>query len=81
MSESLERLRTMTTEELVTKHDQLASHTAVGTAHYLAEISRRDDHAKTDAVLRLTRWITIMTLVVTAATIANVVLVALSVMR
>ena len=81
MSEKLAKLRAMTTEELIAMHDKVASHTQVSTEHYLAEIGRRDDQARTETMLRLTRWITVMTLIVTVATIANAILVVLSVAR
>ena len=81
MSEKLERLRAMTKEELIAIHDKVASHTQVGTAQYLSEIARRDDQERTEAMLRLTRWITAMTLIVTVTTIVNVILVVLSVAR
>lgn len=72
MSETLQQLRSMSLEELIAKHDGHAGRTAVGTSHYLTEIARRDDEAVQRTVLRYTRWITIMTLVMTAATVINV---------
>ena len=79
MSENLGRLRTMSMEDLIKKHDQVATHGAVSVAHYLSEISRRDNQLINDRMLNLTRWITLMTVVVTAATIVNVIIVVLSV--
>ena len=81
MSESLKQLRSMSMEELITKHDRVASHGAVTVGHYLSEISRRDNQTLSDRMLRLTRWITVLTIVMTIATIVNVVLVVLSVVR
>lgn len=79
MSENLEQLRAMSMEELIRKHDRVASHGAVTVEHYLSEISRRDNQTLSTRMLRLTRWITVMTIVMTIATLVNVVLVVLSV--
>ncbi len=72
MSESLKDLRLMSDEQLIEKHDELARHTQVGTQHYLNELSRRDSDRATRSMVRLTWAITIMTIVVMLATIANV---------
>ena len=78
MSETLQELRLMPVGDLIARHDSLAGNTVVGTSHYLAEIHRRDNERVTNAMLRLTRWIFIMTIVVTASTIVNTVLFYLS---
>ena len=68
-------------EELITNHDRVASHGAVTVEHYLSEINRRDNQKLGDRMLRLTRWITVMTIVMTLATLVNIVLVIVSVAR
>ena len=75
MSEHLKKLRSMSDEELVAEHDRHAQHTQVGINHYLAELARREQHRQTEAMLRYTKWITFMTVVITAATIGNLILV------
>ena len=73
MSESLKQLRSMPIEQLMQKHDDLAKHTEVGTRHYLDEIHRRDSQKDSSRVVILTKWITLMTLIIMVATITNVI--------
>jgi len=42
------------------------------------ELARRDQERQTNVMLRMTKWIAAMTVVMTVATIVNVVLFALS---
>lgn len=72
MSETLKELRSLSDEELVTRHDGLARGTQVGVQHYLSELARRDHDRQTKAILRYTVWITIMTVIITIATVLNV---------
>jgi hypothetical protein len=81
MSETIATLRKLSDEEVVRLHDAHATHTVVGTAHYLAELQRRDQQRSTDVMLRYTRHMTGMTVVITIATIINVVLVAITLVR
>lgn len=81
MSETLAELRALSDDELVGRHDQLAKHTVVGTNHYLQELTRRDQDRQTQAMLRHTRWVTVMTGVITIATIVNVVVALLILLR
>jgi len=86
MSERLKDLRSLSYEQLISKHDEHAQSTQVGTKHYLNEIYRRDN-AKisnamlkctdkmlrcTNAVCKCTKLITIMTAIILIATIANI---------
>ena len=41
VSMSVEQLRNASEEELIREHDRLATHTVVGTKHYLDELWRR----------------------------------------
>ena len=77
MSFSLKELRNTSTEELVKRHDHAAENTVVGVGYYLNELSRRDQEAHMQAMVRLTWWIAGMTGVMVIATIVNVVLFAL----
>ncbi|MDE2716949.1 MAG: hypothetical protein OXI33_08030 [Chloroflexota bacterium] len=74
MSETVEQLRALTDEELVRRHDRHAQSTVVGTQHYLDELNRRYQERQTASMLRFTKWITFMTVVITIATLVNVVL-------
>jgi len=73
MAETLAELRALSDADLVREHDALATQTAVGTEHYLQELERREQHRQTDKMLRYTTWVTVMTLVITIATLVNVV--------
>ena len=81
MSETIAKLREMSEAELIRLHDEHASHTVVGTAHYLAELSRRDQQRANAEMLRHTRAMTLMTIVITIATIISTVLVAVTLFR
>ena len=72
MAESIAELRKLSDEDLVNRHDQLASSTVVGTHHYLDELQRRDQQRLAQTMLKYTRWITVMTAVVTTVTIINI---------
>ena len=78
MAETIKELRALSTEELIRRHDNHATHTVVGTGHYLEEIARRDADEQTKAMLRLTRVMTVLTVVITILTVINVVLVAVT---
>ncbi len=58
-------------DELIRRHDNAAQTTQVGVSFYLQEIARRDAEHQVAAMLRLTRWIAVMTGVVTISTILN----------
>ena len=78
ISMSVEQLRNASEEELIRHHDQLATHTVVGTKHYLDELWRRRVEGlaeelrkggdRTERLTRIILWLTV----------ANVVLVALT---
>ena len=77
MAETIDQLRALSDEELIKRHDLHAPSVQVATVHYLEELHRRDQRRVCEAMLKLTRWITAMTAVITVATIINVVLFAL----
>jgi hypothetical protein len=54
MSETLAELRSLSDDDLIRRHDELAKRTAVGTNHYLQELSRRDQDRQTRAMLQYT---------------------------
>lgn len=69
---SLAKLRAMSNDELIKNHDETAKHNDVGVSYYLEELARRDQERQTKAMLRYTRWIIAMTVVMTIATVINV---------
>jgi hypothetical protein len=56
-------LQSLTDEELVAQHDQLAASTSVGISYYLAEIERRRSDRQQQQMLRLTWVVTVLTVV------------------
>ena len=71
MALSLSDLRNLTDDELVERHDSQAKTTVVGTQYFLDELNRRYQERQTKAMLRFTKWITVMTAVITSATVIN----------
>jgi|WetSurMetagenome_2_1015567.scaffolds.fasta_scaffold227729_2 hypothetical protein len=78
VSESLRQLRGLTEDELIERHDTLAKITIVSSAHYLAELARRDLDRQTTAMLGYTRRMHILTVVILCCTIVNTVAVLAS---
>ncbi len=72
MAMTLKELRGLSDDDLVAQHDEIAGSTVVGLNYYLAEIARRDQDRQTQAMLSYTKWVTIMTAIITVATIANI---------
>ena len=77
MAETIAELRALSDKEFIKRHDQHAPSVQVATKHYLDELHRRDQRRVSETILKLTRWITAMTAVITVATIINVTLFAL----
>jgi hypothetical protein len=73
IADKLKELRSLPDEELIARHDRLSESTQVGVTYYLAEIARREQDRQTLAMIRYTKQITIMTVIITVATIINVV--------
>ena len=71
-------LRALSDDKLVEWHDSAFGGETETSASFRTELARRDQDRQTATMLRLTRWITIMTRVMTAATVVNIVLFALS---
>lgn len=72
MALSLSDLRNLTDDELVERHDAQARTTVVGTQYFEDELNRRYQERQTASMLRFTKWITIMTVIITMATLANI---------
>jgi len=73
MAETLKELRELPLGELIRRHDAAAPSTMVGVTYYLEEIARRDAARQTEETLRLTRKISVLTLVIAILTAVNVV--------
>ena len=73
MSHSYDELRSLSDDELIKAHDDLAKSTLVGISYYLEELAGKINAS----MLRFTRWITAMTAVMLFATIANIVVAVL----
>ena len=75
---SLSALQNLSDEEVVRRHDEQAKTTFVGIDYFLSELNRRYQKRQADSMRRFTMLIAIMTLVVTTATIINVVIAVLN---
>jgi hypothetical protein len=80
VAETIEELRSLSTEEIIRRHDELTVHTVVGTQHYLDELARRDAEAQGRRMEALTQSITYLTWAITIATFIGVALTAWSVL-
>ena len=79
MGRSWAELQALSDDEIVALCDTEAEHVgAYSLNHWRNEMFCRRQEQQSGGMLRLMRWITIMTGVMTAATIVNVVLFALS---
>jgi hypothetical protein len=73
MTRSIRELRDASDDELIRNHDMLARNTSVGVNYYLDELARRESARQQATMIRLTWAIAAMTLVVTIATIVNLI--------
>lgn len=64
-------LRLLSDGELMFLHDSCAGETQVGVSYYLAELARRDQERATKAMLLYTRWMIVMTVIITVATLVS----------
>jgi hypothetical protein len=77
MSYHLKELRTMSDEQLITEHDDLASRTQVGLNYYLDELNRRAQNRQTETMLLYTRrmlWLTVVVAILTSVNVIAVIL-------
>ena len=78
MALQIKELRAMSDERLIAQHDASFGGMTETSTSFRTELARRDQERQTIAMLRMTKWIAAMTVVMTAATIVNVILFALS---
>ena len=80
VSMSVEQLRNASEEELIREHDRLATHTVIGTKHYLDELWRRrvetlseelrNGGDRTERLTRIILWLTVANVVLVGFTTA-----------
>ncbi len=70
---TIEQLRTLTAEQLISEHDRLAPQTQLGINYYLNEIARRELDRQSRDMLRYTNQVKWMTVIITVATLMNLV--------
>jgi hypothetical protein len=73
MSMTLKELRDSSDDKLIVEHDRIAKNTGVGIAYYLEELTRRDAATANKTMVDVTKAIAWMTVVITIATIINLV--------
>jgi len=68
-------LKEMSDAEIITTFDKEVSPSYNATAdYYLSELFRRSQDRQSAVMLKYTKWVTIMTVVITIATILNLIL-------
>ena len=70
---TMAELKRLSDEQLIAAYDVAIEQTIVGADYYLEELRNRSQERVAAAVEKFTRWIFGLTLVVTLATIVNVV--------
>ncbi|OYU19229.1 MAG: hypothetical protein CFE34_06420 [Rhodobacteraceae bacterium PARR1] len=74
MAETVAELKKLSDEELVRRHDERATSTVVGTAHYLDELRSRENARLSRSVERITKYIFWLTCVMAVATLVQLLL-------
>jgi len=77
---TLEKLKKLNEAELIAIYDNKAKNTVVGTSFYIDELRSREASSVNESVRRMTKWITLLTFLMTALTAVNVYLVYLTLM-
>lgn len=73
MSQSIEQLRKLTDDEVIALHDRAANNTDVGVQFFLDEINRREQNKQTELMVKFTKQILRLTIIITILTVINVV--------
>lgn len=68
---TLEKIRSLSDEELVRVYDNEANRTMAYADYFLHEIERREISRETQAMGRYTKWMTIMTVIILISTIVQ----------
>ena len=72
MSLTYKELHQLDDDELIRRHDAESVHTVIGTSYYLEELARRDAQRINGSMLKCTKWITGMTMVMLVAAVFNI---------
>ncbi|WP_438855710.1 hypothetical protein [Agromyces sp. M3QZ16-3] len=70
MSYTIERLRSLSDDELISEHDSMARSTVVGVEYFLEELDRRSRERSTVAANRLARnsfWLSVISTAIAIA--------------
>ena len=73
MAHSIERLRKLSDAELIAEHHRVADYEVASVEYYLNELARRDQSRQAALLLRYTRILLFLTVIVTVATVASLV--------
>jgi len=74
VAQSYEDLRRFSKEEVVELYNRAAPNVQLGLAFYRDELAHREVEEQNQRIIKMTRGIWVMTLVITVTTIVNVVL-------
>lgn len=70
---TLKQLKDMSDDDLIEFYDAKAQNTEVGISFYLDELRNRETARLNKKIVVMTRWITVLTIIITLATIVNVI--------
>lgn len=73
-------LRALSDEELISRYDKAAENTVVGTGFYRDELFRREQERQVQQMIRFTKQLRNMTIAIVFLTVANIALVAVTVL-
>lgn len=73
-------LRALSDEELISRYDKAAENSVVGTGFYRDELFRREQERQVQQMIRFTKQLRNMTIAIVFLTVANIVLVAVTVL-
>jgi hypothetical protein len=81
MAYTIAELRKLSDEDLIREHDSVATSTVMGLNYYSNELARRAQAHETRTIVDYTRQLTILTWVIAIATVVNLALAAILVIR
>lgn len=81
MAETYAKLRKLTDEELICKYDELAKRTQVGLNFLLDELARREAKKQHQRILKLTKQMRNLTIVIAILTAVNVAVVLIALFK
>ena len=78
MAETFKELAGLSDDDLKAQYDRRAESTVTGISFYLDELRSRSNDRVTRSVERLTKWLLLLTVAITFATIVQVIVVVLN---